>query len=103
LEVSCCHWNVDDDAGDAEGFLHFIESVDHGFGVGEVAWDVQLVGGAVGFFHGASGDADFEAFRSKELDDGLADVGTRAEDEGDWGGWMTLCDVGFMVDQYGGE
>jgi hypothetical protein len=76
---------VDDDAGDAECLLHLIEGIDHIIRFGEVAWDVQLIFGAVGFFHGTSGDANFEAFRSKVADDGLADVGTCADYEGDWG------------------
>jgi hypothetical protein len=76
---------VDDDAGNTEGFLHFIEGVDHVFGLGEVAWDVQLVVGTVGFFHRASGNADIEACRSKLADDCLADVGACADNEGDWG------------------
>jgi hypothetical protein len=39
---------IDDDTGDAEHLLYFSKSIDHIVGLREVAWDVQLVVGAVG-------------------------------------------------------
>jgi hypothetical protein len=84
LSVVCELTIVDDDAWNTKSLLHLIESLDHIFGLGEVARDVQLTLGTVCFFHRASGKADFVALRGKLANHRLPNVGTCAEDEGDW-------------------
>lgn len=53
---------VYDDAGDAEGLLDLVEGLDYILSLCEVAWDIQLVVGAIGLFDRAGSDADSEAF-----------------------------------------
>jgi hypothetical protein len=76
------------DTGDSERFLRLTKGVNHIFGLGEIARDVQQVVAVVGYFDGAGGESDFVAFGGKDSGDGLANVGTCAEDEddGDVGG-----------------
>ena len=71
------------DTGDSERFLRLIKGVNHIFGLGEIARDVQQVVAVVGFFDGAGGESDFVTFGGEDAGDGLADVGACAEDEDD--------------------
>jgi len=75
---------VYNDAGNAEGLLHSVKSLDHVFSLGEVARNVQLTFGAVCFFDGASGEADFVSLGGEFARNRLPNIGTCANDECDW-------------------
>jgi ribosomal protein S18 acetylase RimI-like enzyme len=79
------HTVVDYDTGDPERLLRLFKGVDHIFGLGKIARDVQHVVGVVGFFDGAGSEGDSVTFGGKGECDGLANVGTCAEDEDDGG------------------
>jgi len=71
------------DTRNTERLLHSIKGIDHILRLREVARDVQLAVGAVGFLHRAGCDSNLVTFRGKFANDGLANVGPCANDEGD--------------------
>ena len=76
---------VDDNTGDAECLLYLVKGINHIISLRKIARDVELAVGAVGLLHRAGGEADLVAFGGKGAGNGLADIGARAKDEGDWG------------------
>ena len=82
------------DTGDSERFLRLIKGVNHIFGLGEIARDVQQPVTVVGFFDGAGSEGDLVAIGSKDVGNSLANVGacTENEDDGDVGGHDSMLD-----------
>lgn len=74
---------VDDHTWSCPEFsLDFLEYLRDGVRLGQVDWDVDLVG-AGGAVVGTRGQGDAVAFSREGLGDVFADVGTGAEDEED--------------------